>query len=1223
MSVIETVFSAFEHDPEGAAFLVDEAVSSYMAEQAEVYDAPVQAVLAKAVATRTAVAKRQLARSYVECLVDEHAYPDESVHKTAQWLAGIDAYTAEVLRQTAADDEISKALFGRGKRRETWNIGGQTVVRQVIRDERGRFTGVVDTSVSATVPSADRISPHLVKTGVVNREGDAHVWSAQYDGDEPDKARGRAAAEAHQGQWEQANKYAQELSRAWTSTRDNIHLAVTVQHKKGAEVVRVPLESVRGGKLLEIPGGFNPLDDKIHSVRVETDDPNRAMDVARFNAMGGIGDTALARMSGVPEATWTDAIGRYDANTPGLDAFFRRMRGASTVLGAAGQEKSAKFAQLVGVMGPQAETVMGPHVRQAAYRYRGTEKTPDANVRRGYGGKEMRTVRAIASAENPLDKDGRPTTNAIAITEQLASSGRPGQGVQQNVVTGSAAYRAATGADRDQLKLQVNSDVGVAALVNTLPTDPMTAELSEASGHVLPSQGILLDYKGRVVSQSVGYADDHYLPFDLRNMAALHGGQYIRTRVAGGLTGEDIYASVQSGARMATVVSSSGVYSIEFDPNFRGARGNSDKARSMYTRYLKILDAVEKSGLYSKDIPGPRKTELKSMARTLAGSDASPEQIADQEKRLLEEERRKMGSLTAKELEDIQSEAERDAKVQLASSKYSAEQLARLTEDLYNEKADLASEQKVARLRLNAKGYEVALRTLKQQFPYFIRDVSYEPLKTKAGHTGFFEMRSLGNARGVRERTSASDTGYVAPGGLRPQSVRSGYYNVAGPDYVKGTPPKKDASTGHTGAPPRATKETAPASGGDGAPPAAGTAPAAGAGSAPAAPGSRNAAQDRLTKLSGAADKIKQDAVKKLDEALIALAGASGVDTGSQDLLEKPWADVRSMDANYQAQWLLLQRPSEMLRLMESDPDAADVVQNDSAMRFAFNKVYSGYQDAISTDGRNADTPQVDPKNVGGATTVDEASRYVLGLIREVGEAAALTKPFSEVPFDQNSNADVLTKPRNFPTITANDTQEKLAAYLQSPEGAHIGEVLEQIGATRGGEYATPAQFRTTVKKWTEALSKVHATLDAMHKDALKTGDMSSFTMDKLEANLGLTGQGDSSDLGLLLGINIEPDALLNNPGVISRRLEDLQKAWTLYMTERVVQMADSGLNGEPGAMRPKGPEEYLLRDKDGFLDPSRFAKAAPSSRQVRFAKADDPLARLVARRRALGLPLV
>ena len=77
-------------------------------------------------------------------------------------------------------------------------------------------------------------------------------------------------------------------------------------------------------------------------------------------------------------------------------------------------------------------------------------------------------------------------------------------------------------------------------------------------------------------------------------------------------------------------------------------------------------------------------------------------------------------------------------------------------------------------LALNATGYMVALQTLQQQFPYFIRKVSYEPLVDRGDVEGFFSRRKLDPSIAAGRASGAKDQGYVRPGGLRPPGVSRG-----------------------------------------------------------------------------------------------------------------------------------------------------------------------------------------------------------------------------------------------------------------------------------------------------------------------------------------------------------------------------------------------------------------------------------------------------------------
>ena len=134
--------------------------------------------------------------------------------------------------------------------------------------------------------------------------------------------------------------------------------------------------------------------------------------------------------------------------------------------------------KLVGDMGPEAEKVIGPGIRRAAYRYRGTERSkPDKDITMARDA----TLRPVAQSGN-LSAD----TVRAAITQP-----RVAEGTEDTY--GSPLIRA---------------------MQNRLP-DSNLVDLHANSGRITPSEGILLDEQGNILSQAVGNADDHYLPFNL------------------------------------------------------------------------------------------------------------------------------------------------------------------------------------------------------------------------------------------------------------------------------------------------------------------------------------------------------------------------------------------------------------------------------------------------------------------------------------------------------------------------------------------------------------------------------------------------------------------------------------------------------------------------------------------------------------------------------------
>jgi len=239
-----------------------------------------------------------------------------------------------------------------------------------------------------------------------------------------------------------------------------------------------------------------------------------------------------------------------------------------------------KTGQMVGAYGPEAQRVFGPAADRAAYRYRGTERDPD-----------------------------RRLTNAV---ETL----RRNPGIKP--------------ADKREVLIHgVETDTGwrpsgVLSYFRTrLPSADLNT-LQRKSGTIPPSEGIILDKTGKVVTQAVGYGDDHYLPFNLKNLKGLRGGEYIRTRTWGGPTTEDVYTGLIAGANAITVASHNGVYTVEFDPSFKGGRRYNDKAARMVARYGQLLDAVRAGEITTGQLDPSRTAELEARAESTFDRDSEP-----------------------------------------------------------------------------------------------------------------------------------------------------------------------------------------------------------------------------------------------------------------------------------------------------------------------------------------------------------------------------------------------------------------------------------------------------------------------------------------------------------------------------------------------------------------------------------------------------------------------
>lgn len=506
---------------------------------------------------------------------------------------------------------------------------------------------------------------------------------------------------------------------------------------------------------------------------------------AGYDLMTGLSDPATAERIGQgvsgarragdeirkPGAVAQLATGRASGNigedTTTTRAFNRLRAAADLATVAMGDSAPAKLrlaaatASFVGEYGPEAEKVLGPTTRRASYRYRGTEKRPDPALQKAVND----AIRA-----HTKDVDGGGMAEARSNARHATVYGWRGQDGRH-----------------------VESPL-VRYFQSRLP-DPGLYELQVQSGTLPPSQGVIIDRHGRVSHEAVGYGEDWYLPFNLTNLKALKGGEYVRTRAYGGLTTEDIYTGLVSGARSVTVVSNSGVFTVEFDDTFRGGRRLNDKAARMVGRYGQLLDAVKNGEIAPGDIDPRRRREIETAAASRFDPVDEKARYETEVKRGLDRERLNP-TLSAAEREEIVRgvldeaahtwaasqglrdvnnledavAAERAARARRAAAMPGFDLDASMERDFGGEAAidflgarkavdaALAARERELRaqvtpLRLDGTGYKYAQDALAEQFPYYI---------------------ARKDARGLGGR---NDKGYVKPRFNRPAAARSGYFD--------------------------------------------------------------------------------------------------------------------------------------------------------------------------------------------------------------------------------------------------------------------------------------------------------------------------------------------------------------------------------------------------------------------------------------------------------------
>jgi len=445
------------------------------------------------------------------------------------------------------------------------------------------------------------------------------------------------------------------------------------------------------------------------------------------HTVGGI--NRVDRQMGTFSDTWTRETDPRNSNA----RLYNRVKAGSQLLEGVGGPKTqtaVALANFVGSHGPEAEKVIGPTARKTAYRYRGTEKTPDKAMISAYG-------RAVNQAKS-----------RNAAEAQAGRQGRSG-GRQQATHQMAAQRIMAERRDPTMDEIRAGSEVIANHLRSKMP-DPNLYKLQLASGNTPPSEGVMLNDKGQIITQAIGYGDDHYLPFNLKNLKGLKGGEYIRTRSVGGPTSEDIYTGLVAGARRITVISRSGTFTVTFEDDFRGGRRHNDKARRMTRRYEQILDAVQSEQVDRQAVPpevrqlitdevfaetegwGIPRAEQNKMVRDRIEEYKSSPDLTEWDEKLLEAQIKSVTAGAANEREAAK------LKAQLIGNKMA---------------------QKEFKFRLNGPGYEAALKSLEEQFPYYIKTDS------KPQH----DLESFsGNV----------DLGYVEPGRNRPTAASAGLFTA-------------------------------------------------------------------------------------------------------------------------------------------------------------------------------------------------------------------------------------------------------------------------------------------------------------------------------------------------------------------------------------------------------------------------------------------------------------
>lgn len=757
----------------------------------------------------------------------------ESIRKTV-----LRAYLRDV---NAGGDGVSKAadlldgfdqLVTFAKYTEQINRDGW--IQYVNRDQGGRFSRTArgtGMDPQALVRNKKRVPATLRPLLTNNGE-----YRGEAENNAPNAAAVRTRMRGHLSDLVQAKNLKEELSRKLSrETLDNSRLVVRF---KDRDIPDMPFDNW-ADKNTEFTWALE--DGRVHSfdiVPVDGADPKVAaeLNVASKLDLLGMSQASTEQMKQIAQI-----LNPSTQETTRVSRLASLLSGAGGAASAVGLNSLGQTLRQAGAA-TEAGEALRPALTRAAYRYRGTEKT---SVDRQFqdaaafaadmkaDADAVRQVVAPAAAGKPVDGDVR----AAAISE----FGRPAEGSKTSTGRGSEilpvmGQRLKMWQDNDvqqrpmvndQLRLATQRDLvaqefvrrqtrdfarrtkestveGGSAGTGIKPLRQLIQDLAQGIGRDLPSEGVVIDANGKVVTQATGIGGDHYQPFNLKGRKALEGGQYVRTRQLGGLTTDDLRTLLTSNARAGMVVSASGVFDIEFDPSFRNQKRLSERALGMVDTYERILDQLAASNIYARDLDPKTKAELHEKAK--AQVKRSGGDVAAVEQDMIDAKREEMSRLSAED----------EAKL-LTQAKELRGTPAAVSAEFEKLKADKIKA-KVATLGLNAEGYEVALRTLQSYYPYFIRDVSRRDIA---------EFMSASNARGeqsaayraVASAEKARDKQYVRPGAVRSGNDKNAGFGLPKPKLAPftgadserpGGPERSDAPSATDGGSERPGRRTPP-----------------------------------------------------------------------------------------------------------------------------------------------------------------------------------------------------------------------------------------------------------------------------------------------------------------------------------------------------------------------------------------------------------------------------
>lgn len=740
-----------------------------------------------------------------------------AVHNRATIAKSLMRQYAEALHTGDIDQvrRISKALdrVTIEKATEWWNwMGGQTQ-RQVERDERGRFKRSLSTKQTGNKEPTEhkgrrkkggyQAAPKAMSAFVQTPEGSPQRQRLQH--------RAREVA-----------RFQDELAELFGDSTD---VRILIPAGKGKQVEQ-PIGEPINRRAMEALRDLEVGED----VDLEYElGPNAALSARRqmaaTNALGAVAPQGVAQVIGQragyeAPGSIRETAQQYQAAQPGTPDRIQRGFQLTGQLGSLISNIPLTEAKVAGgalsgvsAAGAALTPAALKRIEETNYRARGKKRALPrefSEIQRSPAMADLHALYSMPAAQGQARWEGTP--DAPGLRQYLLDQSAQVQasnlrGTPAHLMSALVESALMTSETPQEYASSIGREAAVVSLIRAIPYDKQAAELAVSAGKEPPSQGIIIRDDGQAKEMYQGVGPDTFLPFSGRSMSELPNGQYVRSRTLGGPTPEDLKALVVGGAKSATVVSASGVYTIHLNPDMSRAQLASPDVLAIGSNYERMLQQVQESRTYIKDISPMEKRQIErdaidqGYAKGTKEFQAQVQQVTDQ----LRAEQADIGDDAR---QNATREANEEADDMVKRGFIQPSQHGQVAAELFAEKERALSADKVRKLQLNAEGYKYALDALALQYPQVIDRVTYESVPDFAKNRGLSPKYFEGAELALRNRRGTVDTQMRAR--LRGAAPAAAAEQPAGAETGEATP-EAAAPAAATGTAAATTAPTEPA----------------------------------------------------------------------------------------------------------------------------------------------------------------------------------------------------------------------------------------------------------------------------------------------------------------------------------------------------------------------------------------------------------------------------